>query len=67
MAIIFMQELTQTQRAVVQVPNPRRGRERMNSTLRIHPEEVREQIQRLKRWRAEWAEQLRTASGWESR
>ncbi len=33
----------------------------MSSSLRIHPEEVRQQIQRLRRWRAEWAEQLRAA------
>lgn len=33
----------------------------MSSGLRIHPEEVRQQIQRLRGWRAEWAEQLRTA------
>ncbi|WP_376789561.1 glycoside hydrolase family 108 protein [Thermoflexus sp.] len=33
----------------------------MSSSLRIHPEEVRQQIQRLREWRAEWAERLRTA------
>lgn len=33
----------------------------MSAVLRIHPEEIRKQIQRLREWRAEWSERLRSA------